>query len=244
MPIIDNPSFPVPADLLLAQGARLLANPIPHPRPVVILAGWHSPRLSSRGVESILRPLTSAREEDFLSIGYAMSTSIPAAARRTLAALRDRGLDGREIDVVGLSMGGVLARGLGAGLFGAPPVRIARLFTLASPHRGAILARAVRPDPAARDLRPGSTYLAEIDAAWPAFTAETIPYALLRDWWVGATRTAPPGMHPRWLDPVRPWTRAFSHFAINFDRRVLLDVALRLRGETPLSGPVTPPPRD
>ena len=145
---------------------------------------------------------------------------------------------------MGLSMGGVLARGLAAGLFGPPPVRIARFFTLATPHRGAVLARIVRPDSAARDLRPGSRYLTELDAAWPSFTAETVSYALLRDWWVGATRAAPPGMHPRWLDPIGLWARSFSHFAINFDRRVLLAGALRLRGDAPNSGPGTPPPSD
>jgi hypothetical protein len=38
--------------------------------------------------------------------------------------------------------------------------------------------------------------------------------------------------------------RLCSHFAINHDRRVLLDIALRLRGETPIATAATAPPRE
>jgi hypothetical protein len=66
-------------------------------------------------------------------------------------------------------------------------------------------------------------------------------YALLRDWMVGATRAAPAGMDPVWVDPEGPASRMLSHFASVYDPRVSLDIATILRGGEPIGRPSTPP---
>ena len=64
--------------------------------------------------------------------------------------------------IVGHSMGGLVARAWIARLGGA--ARAARLVTLGSPHHGSSLARAV-PGRCARELRRGSAWLAQLEAA-------------------------------------------------------------------------------
>jgi pimeloyl-ACP methyl ester carboxylesterase len=240
--IIENPSFTFPRNELRAEVARMRSRPVPLARPVVVLAGWHSPGLGGFGAASILHRLTSGNAGDFLSIACPFRFSMRSAAAQACAELR-RHLPNREVDIVGISMGGLVARAIMADMFEQSPVRVARLFTLATPHRGARLASWIRPDAAARDMQPGSNFLNQLDARLDPL-AELHCYALLRDWWVGARGTAPNGHHPHWLDaPLGP-RRIISHFAINRDHRILADVALRLRGEPPRSGEATMPPID
>jgi hypothetical protein len=61
---------------------------------------------------------------------------------------------------------------------------------------------------------------------------------------VGATRTAPTGMEPLWVDPVRPFPRVLSHFASVYDERIIADLSRRLRAEEPLALRGSTPPRD
>lgn len=158
----------------------------------------------------------------------------------------------REVDVVGVSMGGLVARagaaGVGAGggpSAGGRRLRIGRLFTLGTPHCGARLAELARPDAAARDMRAGSAFLSRLDEARGASERgalyEMVCYTRLRDSWVGAGRTAPPGLDVHW---VSGW-RVLSHVTVSMDPRIVVDIARRLRGEDPLARPDgRPPPRD
>jgi len=69
-----------------------------------------------------------------------------------------------EVDVIGVSMGGVVGR-----CAAAPPpagrlgkrLKIARLFTISSPHRGAVMASLLPPliGPIQLELRKESTFL-------------------------------------------------------------------------------------
>jgi hypothetical protein len=102
----------------------------------------------------------------------------------------------------------------------------------------------VRPDAGALQLSRGSRLLASLDASLSRSIGEVTCYALLRDWMVGATNTAPPGMTPLWLDVDRWYARPISHFSITSDRRIVADLALRLRGLAPWSRAGSPPPRD
>lgn len=123
-----------------------------------------------------------------------------------------------------------------------PRLNIARLFTLATPHRGASLAGIVALDAAARDMKPGSPFLRDLDAAEPdPRLYEMVCYARLRDAWVGATNTAPPGTNPIWVPTP---ARNLAHLTVSRDRRILLDIARRLRGEPPLALEPSPPPRN
>jgi hypothetical protein len=246
--MIKNPTFHMDEEGLEADAARMAREPKALPRPVVILGGWHSPGLANWSVEAVVRPATSAKSEDFLSVTYPLSLSIKGAANIAVAAMKDRGLWGKEVDFIGVSMGGIIARALAAGALGHEPTPSRRIFTIATPHRGAKIAKVAIIDSCAWDLRPGSKLLERLNNGLNTERngdgPELFCYGALRDWWIGAPNTAPPGMHTRWIDVAPGLGRLCSHFAINHDRRVLLDIARRLRGDTPLSGDGTQPPRE
>lgn len=240
MAFVHNPAFACDLTLAAAERARMESSPVVVARPVIVLGGWRAPHVSASSAESLLRPLVSRRSEDFLALSYPTAGSVEAAADSAMGRIAARFPGQREFDLVGISMGGLVARQLASRL-GLPAKRI---FTMATPHRGATLARFVRPDIAAREMRPGSTWLAELDAALATAEYELVCYATLRDWWVGARNAAPPGHTPIWLDQETLFGRSLSHFAINRDQRILGDIARRLRGEEPLGRAGTPPPID
>jgi hypothetical protein len=250
-----NPSFPITRAQALAEWDRMRKHLVPLQRPVLILGGWRAPRLGALGIERLLRPLTSNRTENFLTVTYPFASSLDAAWNIACRKLQQRfgdrgpGLDS-PIDVIGISMGGLVAKLASMppqdrppiGNPDAPRLRLHRLFTLATPHRGARLARLWAFDDATRLMRPGCPALDALDH--PDVLPRIIPYAMLGDWWVGATRTAPPGMSPIWIAPETLAERALSHFLINRNPAIVADVARRLRGETPLAHPGPPPPSD
>src|SRR5262245_39969257 len=158
-----NPQFHMDEEALAAESARMAREPRGLERPVVILGGWHSPGVANWSVESILRPHTSGRAGDFLSITYPFKMSVGGAADAAVRAMRERGMWDRELDIVGVSMGGVIARALAAGTFGHGDPRVRRIFTIAAPHRGAKVARVALLDRCAWELRPKSRLIAGIN---------------------------------------------------------------------------------
>lgn len=248
--LLVNPCFDVRDEALTAAQNSLAESPANLPRPLVVLAGWRSPPMPDGGVLARLGPMIPGAR-DTLSVTYASLWTIESAARRVVARVQERfphtgTSDTAEVDVIAISMGGLVARLAASGSFAKAQrrLRIARLFTLATPHRGARLASFVRPDPAAAAMRPGSEFLRSLDDELARSSFELTCYAQLRDWWVGARNTSPPGHVPIWCEPRDAFGRWLSHFAINFNPRVLTDVALRLRGMTPLSREGAAPPTD
>ena len=82
-----------------------------------------------------------------------------------------------EVDVVAISMGGLIAR------YAAMPLpddsrqlRIRRLFTISTPHRGAKLAALPTFDQRQIDMRPGSAFLASLDDALADADYDLLPY--------------------------------------------------------------------
>lgn len=239
----ENPDFHLTREAIRAERARMHAEPRPLARPVVILAGWRSPRLQGFGLADRLAPLTSASRADFIPITYALTGDLARAQARARDVLLAKfGEAGPDVDIIGISMGGLVARLLA--LEPRPPVRIARLFTISTPHGGASLARWIRPDRASRAMRPGSALLARLDAALPQAEYEFICYAQLRDWWVGARRCHPPGRSSHWIDVAGPVDFLFSHFTSPRRWPIILDIARRLRGESPLARAASRPPGD
>jgi pimeloyl-ACP methyl ester carboxylesterase len=173
--------------------------------------------------------------------------AIIASARQQIAEAVPGVLEGRQdIDLIGVSMGGLVSRVLAAkeGIVSEGgvtpferPLRVARIFTLASPHRGALLAEKIRPNSAARDMKPASRFLQHLDAQLAMRDYELRCYSRIRDGWVGATRSSPPGFGVIWT-PGLIWG---SHFTVSFDARVLADICRHLRGEEPLARPSVPP---
>jgi hypothetical protein len=139
-------------------------------------------------------------------------------------------------------MGGLVARAAAIADPGGrrARLRIRRLFTLGTPHRGARITPYLAPDPASRQMRPGSAFLGALDDAMARADYELICYARLGDSWVGARNTAPPGHETHWKRGLV----LMSHQTISHDALITTDIARRLRGEPPLAVRPSPPPCD
>lgn len=234
-----NPAFNDDAVTVRRELMRMANRPKPLERPVVVLAGYRAWHWVTRGLARRLRLTTSNRRRDFVAVSYPDLDRLDDAIDHAVARIEARFPD-RPIDLVGISMGGLIGRGVAARLAqrdgNACPPRVRRLFTIATPHRGARLAEKIAPDAAAECMRPGSDWLCNLDTT--ACGAEIIPYAVLNDMWVGAKHTAPRAQEPHWTSG---W-RFGSHFTITHNRAIIADIALRLRGERPLTGTPTPAP--
>lgn len=243
----SNPDFPVSLDELPLEFERMSAVSVLPQRPVLVLAGWHAWRVSVSGLARLLHRLTGGPADQFHAIAYPFGTDLHGMARRVVQDVEkvwptDEPHRTREIDVVAISMGGLVAR-VAAQLpleNGQKRLRVARLFTLATPHRGAKLASTIAVDAAAKNMKPGSEFLNRLNAGLPTAKYELVCYARLRDSWVGATNAAPPGRQPYWLSGAR----IGSHVMISTDPRIQADIARRLRGEAPLALATSMPPRD
>ncbi|MEO1129166.1 MAG: hypothetical protein AAFX05_05575 [Planctomycetota bacterium] len=217
------------------------------PRPLLVLSGWRSWPVMAWHLARDIRVQLDVSPDQIAWRSFATVSSFDAAVRRTMQLVTatwpsDDPDWSCEVDVVGVSMGGIIARAAAAGTtHHGHRLRIRRLFTLASPHRGARLAKHIAIDAAARDMRPGSPFLRRLDEALEHADYELICYARLGDQWVGATNTAPPGMDPIW---VKPQGLTMSHLMVSNDARIVEDICRRLVGSEPLLGPPSQPPRD
>lgn len=226
------------------------SNPVPLERPVVVLNGYHAwPRLAI-DLKHDLMHATSGRPTDFLAISYPFSFDIDSITRDVARRVNDHWPSAdphttREIDVVGISMGGLIARNAVLApehrfrhtdaRDASPRLNIRNLYTLGTPHNGATLAAYITPDNAAHDMVPGSPFLAHLNAQ-PRTYALTC-YSQTRDIWVGATRAAPPDTPVVWSSG----TILFSHFSTMDNPLFIADIARRLRDEPPLLTPGPPP---
>jgi len=86
---------------------------------------------------------------------------------------------GAVLDVVAVSMGGLIARKAIIDGHDGTHINARRLFTLATPHKGAKLANLIALDSTSRDMRPGCDFLCDLDAreaaAWGAGGPGTRP---------------------------------------------------------------------
>jgi len=263
-----NPDFAIDAQAALADQARMVAaGPGRIERPLVVLAGYRSPRIPAARLATKLTRLVGYAARDVLVVWYTGAGDMPTAVAKVIesvAAWRPGALGegenpgAEQVDVVAISMGGLIARAAAAGPsvlagcgridegrgairhVGDRRLSIARLMTLSSPHRGALLADMTAIDPAAEAMVAGSGFLRALDVALERARYELVCYSRIRDGWVGATRAAPPGRSVLWRAGL-VWG---SHFTVSEDPGIVADVARRLRGEEPLAKAGGPPPRD
>ncbi|USN98563.1 MAG: hypothetical protein H6810_10355 [Phycisphaeraceae bacterium] len=232
-----NPKFPVTEEMAQADQRRMQADPKPLARPVVVIGSYRGPDPIVEAMTIELARMTTGERDDFLRIPTWFDGDIDKIAEKTVELVDNRwpvdaqGFENktREVDVVGLSMGGLAARYAADQLEGRR-LKINRLITIATPHRGAIAAEGspLIEDTAIVDMYRRSLFLTKLDEAYKG-DYEIIPYARLDDRIVGTINTAPPGRWPIWTNSAR----FTSHLTINEDRRILTDVARRLRGEEP-----------
>ena len=245
---VENPDFPLTHAEALLEMERMRASLVVPKRPILVLAGYHAWRLMVASTARTMRGLVGGPADHYHSMAYPLSSSIEGIARSVVREVgriwpHDEPHRTAEIDVIGVSMGGLVAR-VAAQLplvDGQKRLRIVRLFTLATPHQGALLAErtpAFLRDSGARDMHPESRFLERLNASLPTAKYELTCYTRLNDKWVGAKNTAPPSREPIWVSGLR----FMSHTTVTADARLLVDMARRLRGEEPLARRASAPP--
>lgn len=232
-----NPSFPLTrTDARLAL-LEMEKDPKTPARPIVVLGGIYDPGIASSGVARRFQRMVDA-EDLIISISFFGCGTFDECRARVIEKVQEAfpsdNLDvTTEIDVIAISMGGLVAR-LAADVKAEEGRRlqIRRLFTISTPHRGAKLAWLLTIDSRIKDMKKGSLFLNNLDLAWKNADYEIYPYTRLGDAIVGPANTAPPGRHPWWVANI---PGSFSHIFAMFDPRFLADIARRLRSESPFT---------
>ncbi|MEV7531217.1 alpha/beta fold hydrolase [Streptomyces hydrogenans] len=134
-------------------------------RPVVLLHGF----VDNRSVFLLLRRTLARHGRDQVSsLNYSPLTCDLRTAAEALGRRIDAVLDrtGRtEVDLVGHSLGGLIARYYVQRLGG--DARVRTLVTLGTPHAGTAVAPLADAHPVVRQMRPGSEVLRELAAPAP-----------------------------------------------------------------------------
>ncbi|WP_415952456.1 esterase/lipase family protein [Streptomyces sp. KLOTTS4A1] len=137
----------------------------PHDRPVVLLHGF----VDNRSVFVLLRrALARHGRRHLASLNYSPLTCDIREAARLLGAhveeLCER-TGQREVDIVGHSLGGLIARYYVQRQGG--DARVRTLVTLGTPHGGTRVVPAMDAHPIVRQMRPGSEVITELAAPAP-----------------------------------------------------------------------------
>ncbi len=242
---MENPLFHSPVGGVRAEFRRMAQAPVGLSRPLVVLAGWRAPVWPSLFLAQHLGRLIGDTSRRTVAMAFTFATSFEQAVPR-VAAMVDRlwpsasETETIEVDVVGISMGGLIARAAAIPAKGRKRVRIKHLFTLGTPHRGARIAPYVPLDRMVHGMRAGSEFLKQLDDHLPQAGYDRRCYARLRDSWVGAANAAPHGRHPFW----KSGPPLLSHQTIAGDSLIRADIARCLRGESPLAVGASAPPRN
>lgn len=229
-----NPSFPLTVAQARDALRQMRADPKPLQRPVLVLSGIHDPGIVVSSMANRLRGITTD-DAMIQTVSFFGADTFDACRKRVLdraeALAADRG-ESVEIDVVAISMGGLVGRY--AAIAQAEDdrrLRIKRLFTISSPHRGASMAGLPTFDQRIIDMRPGSAFLADLDAALEEAEYELLCYVRLGDAIVGAENAAPPGRQAWWVATGA----SLAHVSAYDDLRIIADIARHLRGEEPFT---------
>ncbi len=228
-----NPTFPLTASQARRELDAMARHPRPLARPVLMLGGYMDIGLSLVTLERRLRRVTG--DERFYAITFTDCQTMEECSQHLVRKVQEH-LPSRDprwttpVDVVAISMGGLVARY--AATPGVTPrqLRIVRLFTICSPHRGAMLADMVNWDMLAWQMKPGSDVVRAVNRPANLRGYPIIPYVWTSDATVGAGNAAPPGQTPWWLPP-KPLQN--PHLGAMQDVRIAADIARRLRGEKP-----------
>ncbi|MEM8953859.1 MAG: hypothetical protein AAGD22_06890 [Verrucomicrobiota bacterium] len=240
-PLSHNPSFNITRSDGRETIAQLQETPEPLERPLIIIGGFFDPGVGAKTLKNKFSKITT--DTPIVAIPLVGCKNFDACVTRVLREIKTQLPNGNsdetlEVDVVGISMGGLVARYAAVPHSYRTRLHIHRLFTISSPHQGAKLA----PLPAFNELqiemRPGSVVLQAIEESTPDY--EIYPYVRLGDEIVGADNAAPAGENPWWVPAHIGEPR--HHFAF-VDSRFLAEIGLKLRGyEGYATHPRTPLP--
>ena len=232
-----NPSFPVTLAEARRALKRMRAAPRPLERPLLVLGGYLELGLSQAFLKWRLHRLTG--DDRIVGVSFTLCSTFDECRRKTIAAVEREfpvpdPLRTTEVDIVGVSMGGIVARhaALAQENSEGRRLRVARLFTISSPHLGADRARLPAVNQLQRDMRPDSAFLRRLNRPENAPDFPVFPYVRLGDHTVGLANAAPTGMAAWWVPDV-PFQPPHSGAAV--DARIIADIARRLRGEEPFT---------
>jgi hypothetical protein len=232
-----NPSFPVSPTQAKHALDAMSDEPKPLDRPVVILGGYHDPGIGPTAFRAKLGGVV--RDDRIVSVTYPFSSSFDQCRREVVAAVEKKfpstqASETVEVDVIGLSMGGIVARYAALERPDGKRLRIKRLFTVSSPHRGAIRAELPAMSQLHRDLRHDSPFLRQLESAEGEHREyEIFPYVRLGDWIVGPENAAPRELPAAYWVSNPPFQVA--HMGAPLDDRIVADIARRLRDEPPFT---------
>jgi hypothetical protein len=243
-----NPSFDVSRRDARAGLQAMAEQPKPATRPVLVLGGYLDPGLLT---ESLGKDLSSVLEGGpVITVSFSMTSDFEACRARVLHELEANhpellgpvdSVDTVPIDVVAISMGGLVARYMALSDHETGKrMNIQRLFTVSTPHQGATWARLPSVNRKQTKMRPGSEWLAWLnhDAEEPGY--ESFYYVRLRDCIVGPKRAARPGQTAWWVHSPA-WES--PHLGAPADPRIVADISRRLRGESAYAtSPASPLP--
>ena len=226
-----NPSFALTVAAAKAELKQMEASPLPASRPILVIGGYADPGIVTSQLAAHLREVLTP-ESKIVVVAPGLTGTMDEARRIVLDAI-EKDLPSEdpvwtaEVDVVGVSMGGLVAR------YAAMPgedsrkrLKIARLMTISTPHRGADWAMMPTIEDRVVDMRADSAFLCSLDEAEQCF--EVLPYCRLNDWIVGCENASPPGRTAWWVQN-QPFQ--FGHLDAHKDPRILADISRRLRGE-------------
>jgi len=244
-----NPTLPLDSAKGKQQLLRMAGEPQPLARPLLVLGGWLDPGFVVDRMARVFKKVTA--DERIVKVSFAFCSNFEKCREHVLKQV-DKDLGPQfatgelPVDVVGFSMGGLVARHAAIESSGPEPdarrLNIVRLFTIATPHRGARMAKLPTLNSHQIDMRHDSAFLARLDEALPTSGYDIFPYVRLGDKMVGAVNAAPPG-RTAWWAPSPPLGR--PHLDAAMEPAITADIAARLRGEKPFSiEPPAPLPAD
>lgn len=228
-----NPSF----DIGRAE-AREVVRELKSERPravraVVVIGGLYDPlNISTSELAGRIGAMVDERDKP-LSISVFGAGTMEALRRRVIErveAWRPSGEVGStiEVDVVGYSLGAVVARDAAVSRPGERRLSAARVFSITGPQRGAALAELPDFDQRVVAIRAGSDFIRSINAEPREGEGyELFCYTRLGDSVVGEANAAPPGRNPWWV--ATGWLER-QHGDAHKDPRILADIGLRLVG--------------
>ena len=235
-----NPSFPTQLDAAKDDLKRIEASPQPLDRPLVVISGFLDPGISSSWLKAEFSALTTDRRivaVDLFDCGTLQECREKIVKAVDKSFSNDSKEATLEVDVIGVSLGGLAARYASGPTGQGKKLKIARLFTISSPLRGAKLAEDLPLlIPFQAELRPGSPEMTALNRWKEAYP--TYSYICLGDDVIGDQNAAVAGRTAWWLTKA---PMADVHGGAFYDARILADITRRLRHEPALA---TDPPAD
>lgn len=203
------------------------------PRPIVVIGGYGDPFYTATRVSRWLK--RNAGEDRVLGVSPGLAWSFDGAAETVIDAVErhfpdDDPTTTAEVDVVGISMGGLIARhaavtGNGTGR----TLNVQRMYTICAPHSGAQGADFLGFFGTALAMRTGSPFLTRLSGRerGAAVDYPLVAYAKKRDLTIGRGAALPEHLEGELVWVSTPWYLS-GHWAGVHDRRIMEDILSRV----------------